>query len=304
MYFTENLFQSNVRVEIGCGIFLLLIFCTPIILCGNQTQFLLNVWRLLKWKAVGKVAQANMTHLCQVILTTPCCHGDKTCLSWMSTFPPPLTSSVFTIPWEVVIRCCVRNNFDLNCHAMPRHEISKSQHWITAEYDLIPALPSFLFSLTSKIWSPGASLPSLAAIESRTISCRTMFPSGVSFPPTIRRPSSSPGSSLISSTTVASATKLDRSELLSVGEGKRKATVINMAVCAVYSQFSPLFHWNEPCKIPNAGTPAERRKQTNIIIQVWAVWSPAWLWLIMFLFFVFYLCKLFLSSKYGNSPTS
>lgn len=90
--------------------------------------------------------------------------------------------------------------------------------------------------LTSKIWSPGASLPSRAAIESLTISWMTMFPSGVSFPPTMRRPSSSSGSSLNSSTTLASATRLDRRGVLSGGRRNREPSGINMAVFSVYEE--------------------------------------------------------------------
>lgn len=89
--------------------------------------------------------------------------------------------------------------------------------------------------LTSKIWSPGASLPSRAAIESLTISWMTMFPSGVSFPPTMRRPSSSSGSSLNSSTTLASATRLHRRGV-SGGRRNREPSGINMAVFSVYEE--------------------------------------------------------------------
>lgn len=82
---------------------------------------------------------------------------------------------------------------------------------------------------TSKMWSPGASLPSRAASESRTISWMTMFPRGVSFPPTMRKPSSSSGS-LYSSTVLASATRLDRRGVLSRGKRKREQGQINTDV--------------------------------------------------------------------------
>lgn len=94
-------------------------------------------------------------------------------------------------------------------------------------------------TLTSKIWSPGASLPSRAASESLTISWMTMFPSGVSFPPTMRRPSSSSVSSLNSSTTLASATRLDRRGVLSGGKRHRKSGRINIAVNPVYEANIP-----------------------------------------------------------------
>lgn len=76
--------------------------------------------------------------------------------------------------------------------------------------------------LTSRMWSPGASLPSRAAMESLAISWMTMFPRGVSLPPTMRRPSSSSGSSRSSSTTLASATRLDLCGVLSAGTGVRQ----------------------------------------------------------------------------------
>ena len=74
------------------------------------------------------------------------------------------------------------------------------------------------------MWSPGARRPSRAAKESRTISWMTMLPKGVSFPPTIRKPSSSSGSSRNISTTLASATRLERTGVES-GEGGRVTRV-------------------------------------------------------------------------------
>lgn len=91
-------------------------------------------------------------------------------------------------------------------------------------------------SLTSKMWSPGASRPSRAASESLTISWMTMFPSGVSFPPTMRRPSSSSGSSLNSSTTLASATRLDRRGVLSGVRRNKEPGGINMTASPIYQK--------------------------------------------------------------------
>lgn len=92
--------------------------------------------------------------------------------------------------------------------------------------------PSSFF--TSKMWSPGANLPSRAAIESRMISWMTMFPSGVSFPPTMRKPRSSSGSSLNSSTVLASATRLERRGVLSGGKrGQRSTRIISLTVYVI-----------------------------------------------------------------------
>lgn len=144
-------------------------------------------------------------------------------------------SAVFTMPWECNGRVFMLKYIQLSSVTLCRQNTYSFPGGFQNSEEKIISHSSFhlgllLLSLTSKIWSPGASLPSRAASASRTISWMTMFPSGVSFPPTMRRPSSSSGSSLNSSTTLASATRLDRRGVLSGGKRDREPGRINIPV--------------------------------------------------------------------------